>query len=224
MKNYLTSIILLVFSSTIFAQNLPEIPMKNGMAYYSFEHKLNNTTKCLSSYIDGPVQRLGVLAPIQNKLLLVGEKIGKEDKYIYTYSLSLRRKMLDLNCQDTFNCQSNDLNILLEPTFITPQGIVDLITGKSNVKNLTASITIFFISKNEYVLKIKDLVYSISWTKGSKSGVDIFNLGEYYEKVKSSGELKKDDIKFFSFIDEIMKTTDKILLNAITDTYMSDEL
>lgn len=224
MKNYLTSIILLVFSSTIFAQNLPDIPMKKGMVYYSFEHKLDNTAKCLSSYIDGSIQSAGIVTSIQNKLSLAGEKLWKEDKNVYSYGLSLTRKMLDLNCQDTFNCQSNALNIILQNNFMTPQGIVDLITGKSYGKNLTASITIVFISKNEYVLKIKDLVYSISWTKGSKSGVDIFNLGEYYEKVKSSGELKKDDIKFFSFIDEIMKTTDKILLNAITDTYMSDEL
>ena len=101
---------------------------------------------------------------------------------------------------------------------------INLITGKSRIKILTASVTIVFISKNEYVLKIKDIVYSIQWTKGAKSGVDIFNLGEYYEKVKSSGELKKDDIAFFSTIDEIMKTTDKILLSAITDTYMADEL
>ena len=70
MKNYLTSIILLLSSSSIFAQNLPNIPIKNGMAYYSFEHKLDNTAKCLSSYIDGPMQSAGVHTNIQNKLLL----------------------------------------------------------------------------------------------------------------------------------------------------------
>jgi hypothetical protein len=224
MKNYFTLILILIISTSISAQDLPNIPIKNGMVFYSFDHKLDNTAKCLSSYIDGPMQRVGLITSIQNKLLLVGEKIFKEDKNIYSYSLTLTRKLLDLNCQDTFNCQSNALNIMFQPNFKTPQGIVDLITGKSVVKNLTASITIVFISKNEYILKIKDIVYSISWTKGSKSGVDIFNLGEYYEKVKSSGELKNDDIKFFSFIDEIMKTTDKVILSAITDTYKADEL
>ena len=223
MKNYFTLLLILIISTSISAQDLPNIPIKNGMVFYSFEHKLDNTAKCLSSYIDGPIQRVGLHTSIQNKLFLVGQKISNEDKNIYSYSLTLTRTMLDLNCQDTFNCQSNALNIILKPNFKAPQGIVNLIT-KSGAKNLTASITIVFISKNEYILKIKDIVYTNSWTKGVKRGVDILNLAEYYEKVKSSGELKKDDIKFFSFIDAIIKTTDKIILSAITDTYRADEL
>ena len=172
MKNYFTLILILIISTSISAQELPNIPIKNGMVFYSFEHKLDNTAKCLSSYIDGPPQRLGLHTSIQNKLFLVGQKISSEDKNIFSYSLTLTRTMLDLNCQDTFNCQSNALNIIFKPNFKAPQGIVHLIT-KSGAKNLTASITIVFISKNEYVLKIKDIVYTNSWTKSLKRGVDL---------------------------------------------------
>ena len=53
MKINFFTLLLIVFYNTLAAQELPEIPLKNGMAYYVFEHKLDNTKKCLSNYFNG---------------------------------------------------------------------------------------------------------------------------------------------------------------------------
>ena len=50
MKNTFLSIILFSITSLITAQELPNIPIKNGMTFHSFDHKLENQKKCLSNY------------------------------------------------------------------------------------------------------------------------------------------------------------------------------
>jgi hypothetical protein len=57
--------------------------------------------------------------------------------------------------------------------------------------------------------------------KGTQQSIDIYKLGEYYEK---ADKMDKESIKFFSFIDMIIKSADEIILKALTDTYQADEL
>ena len=42
MKQIFLSLFLTNFIVTTFAQELPEVPLKNGLSYYKFDHKLEN--------------------------------------------------------------------------------------------------------------------------------------------------------------------------------------
>ena len=51
-----------------------------------------------------------------------------------------------------------------------------------------------------------------------------YKFGESYQTVKKSYKISKGDITFFNDIDSIIKEIDKIILEALTDTYTADEL
>ena len=57
-----------------------------------------------------------------------------------------------------------------------------------------------------------------------KMSFDDFAFGEAYENAKKSKKLRKADVRFFSDIDLMMKAIDKLVLDALTDTYKADEL
>jgi hypothetical protein len=217
MKKNIFALIILVFSQFIFGQELPVIPIKNGMAYYSFEHKLDNTKHCLSKYISG---------------YAIHQKTSD-----YAYQFTLKNsgiyKQLNLNifvlsvrthkCNDTINLTSGFIlsksgEILWRPA------IIELLRKKTMGSEINAQIEIIFLSKNEYKIVFKGLQYKINWMQRMKPGVDIYNIGELYEQTKTSGKITKSDIKFFENLNFYMKSADEIILKALTETYKADEL
>ena len=218
MKNYLTSILLLVSSSSIFAQNLPNIPMKNGMAYYSFEHKLNNTSKCLSSYVDGPLAG-NMIMPFQEKVLKKCLNFSFSNLKV-ACQLIFSRKLISYKCQDTMKYSSTNLTLNEIENRWTPS----FFTKKVVSSVVTANVSFVFLSKNEYKLIIKDIVYTCGVMNNFKMSFDDFEFGEAYENAKKSKKIRKADVRFFSDIDLMMKAIDKLVLDALTDTYKADEL
>jgi hypothetical protein len=227
MKILLFLPIFLTFSSLLKAQELPEIPLKNGMAYYVFQHKLDNSAKCLSSYFDAPgalqlplYQKIGNLT---NEYTIEAKKNGK--KGILNYSMLQfvmnSRQLKTLKCNDTLKNGATSLDVILNGELLWRPAFIELLRKKITRQNITANIGVVFISKNEYKLIIKDIQYSVYWMKGTQQGIDIYKLGEYYEKADKTD---KESIKFFGFVDMIIKSADEIILKALTDTYQADEL
>ena len=217
MKNTFLSIILISITSLLTAQELPEIPMKNGMAYYVFEHKLDNTKYCLSKYISG---------------YTIHQKTSD-----YAYQFTLKNsgiyKQLNLNifvfnvrtlkCNDTINLTSGFILSKSGDIFWRP-AIIELLRKKTMGSEINAQIEIIFLSKTEYKLVFKGLQYKINWMQRMKPGFDIYNIGELYEQTKTSGKITKSDIKFFENLNFYMKSADEIILKALTETYRADEL
>jgi hypothetical protein len=227
MKNTLLFYILIFQICKLYAQELPEIPMKNGMAYYVFQHKLDNSAKCLSSYFDTPsplqlplYQKIGNLT---NEYTIEAKKNGK--KGILNYSMMQfimnSRQLKTLKCNDTLKNGATSLDVILNGELLWRPAFIELLRKKITRQNISANISVVFISKNEYKLIIKDIQYSVSWMKGTQQGFDIYKLGEYYEKADKTD---KESIKFFGFVDMIIKSADEIILKALTDTYQADEL
>ena len=229
MRKLLLSICILI-AFTSFSQTLPEIPLKNGYAYYTFTHKLGNTKKCLSSYfITNHEQIQEKIRNLSDKISMEKEKLGNL-KQIKSFTINLKnRDNNKAECIDTITYDGNasNFNITImddkwgmKPSFVGVK--------KIGFHALSATISIVFISKNEYKLIIKNIVYTVYWAKLNlgemKNGEEIYNLGEYYEKIKNQDKLKKVDINFFIAIDKLIKTADDIFLKTITDIYSVDEL
>ena len=88
-----------------------------------------------------------------------------------------------------------------------------------NIKNVTASVYLVFTSKNEYKLIVKDLIIS------TNNGLNKFvKIGELYSEIKNSGNVTKQDVKFFEDLNFFIKSTDEIIFKALTDAYKADEL
>jgi hypothetical protein len=231
MKNYLILTLLLLFSSSIFAQNLPDIPLKKGMAYYTFEHKLDNTSKCLSSYFDAPFSSVTLL-PLYQKIILLSQKFTVDakkrgEKGIMGYYLTgfmTTRKGINLNCTDTIKKGGSSFEVHMSGEILWRPAFIELLRKKVIGQTLTGNISVVFLSKSEYKLIIKDIVYNVQWMQGVNQGIDIYKLGEYYEKTKSSTKIGKHEVEFFTFIDFLIKSADEMILNALTDTYEADEL
>jgi hypothetical protein len=225
MKNYFTSIILIVSSSTIFSQNLPEIPMKNGMAYYSFDHKLDNTTGCLNKYI-GNIKYINEGMQFNSKIskflaqlnINSGGVYKNNTLYVKPFIHVLQNECLDtLKSYEGFNLMKNG-DIMWAPL------IIEVLRKHTSNSKITAEMNIVFISKNEYKLIFKDLNYSYNWTQGAKSGLEIHNIGELYQQTKDSGKINKSDIKFFEALNFYIKSVDEIFLKALTETYKAGDL
>lgn len=149
----LTVLLFLFQISLLGAQKIIEIPLKKGMANYVFEHKLDNTMKCLSSYVDCPLT-VASITPFQQKI------ITKTNNFSFTNSDNLNlqcfilfeRRLKDLKCIDTLKYSSTNLTINLLSSSWNPSFLKKKATGNK----LTANISFVFLSKNEYKLIIKD--------------------------------------------------------------------
>jgi hypothetical protein len=224
MKNFLISNLVISFIISFnfsFSQELPEIPMKNGMAYYTFEHKLDNTKNCLSKYFFG--------YPIYKNTSDYANQFTTKSSGIYkSVILNIYFNGLIFNvpkCNDTLKIIPGFTLTKSGEIFWRPV-IIELLRKKTTGSEINAQIEIIFLSKTEYKLIFKGLQYKISWTQGigNKNGIDIYNIGELYEKTKASGKITKSDIKFFENLNLYTKTVDEIILKALTELYKADDL
>jgi hypothetical protein len=241
MKKNLLTLLLSTFTSLIFSQVLVDIPLKNGMAYYTFYHKLTNKNKCLSTYFINSVQIQEKVETQTKKIQTESKQIGNLQKIdlfgnlqkIQLYKINVtNNKLKKINCTDTISFKGNNKNsnfyisIEEDKKLKFKPSLINYGRKKIYSHTLTASISIIFKSKNEYTLVIKDIEYSVHWALNGKEekGIDIYKLGEFYELAQKTENLKKDDILLFNDIDKLIKTADDIILKAITDTYNVDEL
>lgn len=197
---------ILLFCNISFAQELPELSMKNGLVFYEFKHTLNNQKKCLSTY------STVVMASVINKNGLF-KKDEAYSGYVYsfftgTYSNRKKGKMgfLELNCSDTV------------AEHISGMPMFSLITrafrpGRVNEEKymVTAHVELIFINKNEYILKFKDF---------QSNGP----LGEMYENFINTEKKSKYLIRFFNDVNFFVEYSDEIFLKSITEAYQADEL
>ena len=223
MKKHFFALLLLVCYNLLSAQELPEIPLKNGMAYYSFEHKLDNKTNCLSTYFDRKnTKSLSTLTKISDYTRIFNSKISK-DKIGFSLAVGGGAKM-EVKCSDTITSIKGlyfgtaGSNVFWKPL------IIEFLSKRVTKSVVSANVAIVFTSKTDYILVIKDITYTIDYIKGGKHGIDYYKIGELYEQLKSSDKIKKDDIKFFENLNFFMQSADEIILKSLTDAYQADEL
>jgi len=209
---------------TSFAQELPEVPLKNGLAYYKFDHNVENlSSKCISKF---------VLSEIF---------LEKTAKYAQQYSLDksgfLANKLLmltlvgnkgTLNCTDTLKITSLDpaaITLIYEQDEIswTPP-IAELLKKKIIKYHISASCDIIFKSKSEYQVIVKNVNCTVYWMQGGKMGTDIFDIGELYSKVLTSNKITKMDVRFFGVINQTINASDEIILKSLVETIKLDQL
>lgn len=223
MNKIIISVLILLLNFFLRAQDLPEIPIKNGKAYYSFDHKLNNTKKCLSLYFKfGSSENSTIQKKIFESTNQISTKKSSAYKSIKFHLVPMFAKY-ETNCTDTL-IASQGFKIWKTGDILWRPAIIEFARKKIISSEINAQVEIIFINKSEYKLVFKDIKYKINWVKGVKNGVDIFKIGELYEQTKSSGKIKKEDIKFFDNLNFFMKTADEIILNALIETYEVDEL
>lgn len=225
MKNTFFSIILFSISSLLTAQELPELPMKNGMAYYTFDHKLSNTKGCLVKYVANQkyfTESFACSKKLQDLVLQLNLKQGgiyKNTKLtILGMPFTVRKE-----CLDTLKT-SQGFQLMKTGDNMWAPAIIEFFRKHIMQNTVYADIEIIFLSKNEYRLIFKGLTFNYYWHQAGKTGVEILDIGELYQKTKDSGKINKKDIKFFEDLNFYIKSTDEIILKALTETYKSAEL
>ena len=218
MSNIVISIIIAYNFS--FAQELPEIPMKNGMAYYSFEHKLDNTKKCIVDYSgEETFMKKIVDYSIEFTLKRTGKLINNNRLNI----LPPGRTAIKNKCIDTL---TSPIGFILTKSgeLQWRPGIVELLRKRITETEITSQVSMIFISKDKYKLVFKDLNYKITYMQGNKLTTEIHSIHELYNELKTSDKITKSDINFFEDLNFFIKSADEIILKALTETYKADEL
>ena len=217
-KITLFTYLLIIFSNFSIAQELPEIPMKNGMAYYSYVHKLDNSKKCLKKYFGTTTFSLKLGNSI-NQINSESSGLFKSKQiYMSGFIPSFNDKCIDTINNPTGFSLSKTGDLLWRPI------LIEIIRKKITASSISSQIDVIFLSKNEYKIVFKDLTYKIMWTQGFKTGFDLHNIGELYQKLKTSEKVSKSDVKFFEDLNFYIKAVDEIILKALTETYKADEL
>lgn len=206
MKFFFT-ITYLSLSLIVFSQELPDVPIKNGMTYYSFEHKFDNQKKCISNYFGMiSTESLAMNTTIGKKSLLVSNEIGSSIRLIFMDPNNVKP-----NCLDTITSSNQSITIVLN--------------NSKTLKSLPiqGTIRIIFTSKNEYVLQILNLKYnSLYQPKADKN--EVFGIAEIYERIQQRGKASNKEIKFFNEINMIAEKIDEIILKSVTEVYRADDL
>lgn len=220
-------IVALIFQLNILhAQNLPEMPMKNGMIYYSFDHKLENPKKCITYYVSTYDMNS---ANISSKVLNLSNQLTAKESGVKRLSFMMFPPLIAVPLNTAPEC----IDTIIKPLalIITQSGdimwrpaVIELFRKKVIGTQITADMVTIFNSKDSYTLIVKNLTYKIQWSKGLKNGYDIYNISEKYEELKNSGKITKKDIKFFEKLNFFIKSADEMLLKAITETYKGSDL
>jgi hypothetical protein len=205
----------LIFTNLVlktFAQELPEVPLKNGLAFYKFDHTLENTNdKCVSSFFTNQTIALKILNYAHQ--LSLEKSFG--DKELFIPAL-LEYK---LNCIDTIITQERGFN-LSGPFHWVPN--TNMLTNKNIISyTVRANIQIVFTSKVEYSVYFKNVSCNLMGVNGQSY---IYDLGELYTQVKNSTRISKKDVKLFEELNYFIQATDEIILKSLVETINLDQL
>lgn len=228
MKYKLLTFLFINVLLTCFAQELPEVPLKNGMAYYRFEHKLENTANCLSLYFSNnnfkDISRVQTTrTKIAQNSLQFNTQLDRPYKSQKIY-LTVNSSELNLDCIDTIKTVNGFSHIKSGDVFWRP-AVIEVVRKKLISHKVTATVVVVFTSKNEYSVIFKDVNYTINWIQGmTNTSMDIYEVGELYEKLKSSEKVTKDDVKFYEDLNYFFKSADEIILKSLNESYKVDEI
>ena len=223
MKNFLISNLVISFIISFnfsFSQELPEIPMKNGMAYYSYEHKLDNTKKCIVDYSG---ERTFMKKIVDYSIEFTLKRTGKLINNNRLNIVPPGRTAIKNRCLDTL---TSPIGFILTKSgeLQWRPAIVEALRKRITETEITSQVSMIFISKNTYILVFKDLNCKITYMQGNKLTTEIHSIHELYNEIKMSGKITKADINFFEDLNFFIKSSDEIILKALTETYKADEL
>lgn len=189
------------FLKLVNAQELPEVPLKNGMTFYEFNHKLDNQKKCIGNYFSfGTTEFVSMTTAIS-------KYSNSKDSESTIRLVLIAPSKTKPNCVDTLICSNQSLTLVLKNP-LKPYAI-------------QGTIRLIFTSKNEYNLNILNLNF---YNVGAQSSKELYGIGEIYQKINERGKATKKEIKFFEEVNACVKRIDEIVLKALTETYKADEL
>jgi hypothetical protein len=212
MKKFTLIIYIFFTSFLVFTQ---EIPVKNDMIYYSFEHKMNNTKKCIGKYWkDGAylqlVKRTQDIATAKNKkwstksppyFMSVIHGTGFEDTCLFV------NKGIGLN----------GFSITL-PVDYKGTNLLNLGKKKLTSMKIVAKVSIEFTSTNEYKLVAKGFECEIAYSEGNQGRLETIAMEEMYK----NNENKSDQL--FSDLDYFVRGWDNLILEILEKAIKVDNL
>jgi hypothetical protein len=205
-----------VFLFVLFKTHAQEVqvPLKNGMIYYMFLNKLNNTKKCLEKYCDVvSMKMMDKTAEFQSKL----NNSFTSDKY------ALESPFPELNgfggCNDTLGTAL----ILSLPTNFVVTYLYD-IKKKPMDQSVTANLEIIFVDTSEYILKLKGFTYLASVKNGFNMEMVEYPLDKIYHDYLENPTKSKDLKNLFSDVNMIIQELNRLIQESFVEAYTVDEL
>lgn len=195
---------LLLFCKISLAQDIPEIPMKSDYVYYAFDHKIDNTKKCISFYNND----LTFLTNMAQKTFSLSTEVtgNPNDIHFSNFSGGI------LKCTDTISTIAY---------IVLPEKLPQTIFGDYKSGFVSVKVDIILIDKNNYKITFKAFTCSLMGKDMNLTAVD---LEEFYSKFKENSKKTKYDIEVFTRIDNAVKGIDKLILESFKKAYQTDEL
>jgi hypothetical protein len=226
MKNLLLFIILSSNSYLLWGQ---DIPLKDSMIYYTFEHKELNQKKCLKKYwirlVAEPVSMQSVTKELIELCTNKNNKFSLNfPPLIWAFNLIPKieytnNNYTEVSCIDTvfsFDCVQNvDIQIPVKNSIINV-----LLPGKKDVsyQGIKACAQVFFTSNNEYKVVLKGFNYHVKYTEGRQYREELFPLEDLLFSKKS------DFVYLFRDIDYLVRGADNAYNVALKRYIKTSEL
>ncbi len=189
------------FLKLVNAQVLPEVPLKNGMTFYEFNHKLDNQKKCIGNYFSFATTEFVSMTTAISKYS------NSKDSESTIRLVLIAPSKTKPNCVDTLICSNQSLTLVLKNP-LKPYAI-------------QGTIRLIFTSKNEYNLNILNLNF---YNVLAHSNEELYGIGEIYLKIKERGKATKKEKIFFEELNNCAIKIDEIILKSVTEAYQVDEL
>jgi hypothetical protein len=223
MKKLIYFLLVLVISNIkIISQTTTEIPLKNGMVYYTFFNKIDNNKKCLKNYSD---QLRGKC--MMKSLELSTEKSKPFYGKNYSFSVSPPFMLRPINPNSVSTCIDTATLGALQIIFPTNNPTIMLYNfnkQKLISQSIRATMEIVFLTKSEYILKIKGFTLVQTTMSGTKSLIKEYELGELYQKYLSNPKKTKAETNLYNDINIFVNETDRIIRESFNEIYKTDEL
>ena len=229
-------IILLILNnySVLIAQDFTELPMKDSMVYYSFDHSLSNSRNCLSNYYttDFYISLARKLTEItsQNN---ADKTILQDGHYIISLTQGKRysnNSFGKLNCSDTVVSRYNTIVIPIEKSIrqyvgpvTLPGQLVEFYKSKLASQKILFTVQTIFKDKNNYTLIYKGFVLQNSYLKKTTLIQEEIKLEDAYNQIKNKEKKTKNEIRFYNQINSLLLSIDKLYEEAITEEYKTDD-
>lgn len=214
-----TTTLLFLMTLSFKSQVTTEIQMKNGMVYYTFNNKLENTKKCLSTYFEP--KNYGEI--LKKTLAKSQETSTNKSKPFFdkNYTLQVIVGHVKGKCNDTTIGGTIKIGL---PVKVKPTRLYNLKKQKIISHNVEAKIEIVFLSKSEYIVKLKGFTYNTTTMNAYKSETGEHPLGEMYQDYLSDEDKSKDQTNLYKDINLMVNEADRIIRESIMEMYKVDEL
>jgi hypothetical protein len=225
-----------------FSQNLPEIPLKEDMIYYSIEQKLSKgSKKCLINYIksNNNFNFGGSVKMFVDSMNTVRFPYANKNKKKYGLfeisgvSFNETSKRSAKSCGDTLELKIHHVSFPKKKVFLPDSYFFNTIRNikkrlnpqnSENLASFSFMMYIYFVDKENYSIAFKGFEYTVGRYENGQPIRTTEPMETLYKEYSSKKELTGDEIQYFTDVDFIVHSFARMFVSNLNYSIKASDL